>query len=246
MSSTTWTPHAVASEARPVGLCLWRAIEAQHIASTTRLVDNLGEQDLLEQILEQTKPNLPPNSQGLHYLLATPFRYPPSAHGSRFRSGNDSGVFYGADEQRTACAELGFWRWRFLIDSEGLGEIGPVAHTLFQVNVHANAVDLRKNPFLLQARRWSDPEDYTATQKLGQVARDANVFLLRYQSVRDPKKGACGAVLDPSGLAAPRRPVSEQTWFLTVTRSFSAWKREGEQFEFVWAKLVSNTGALRA
>ncbi|MSQ50931.1 MAG: RES domain-containing protein [Betaproteobacteria bacterium] len=231
MSSITWTPHAVASEARPAGLRLWRAVEAQHIASTIRLVDNLGEHDLLEQILEQTKPKLPPNTQGLHYLLATPFRYPPPERGSRFRSGYDPGVFYGADEQRTACAEFGFWRWRFLIDSEGLNELGPVAHTLFQVNVSAKGVDLRKKPFLRQARRWTDPEDYTATQKLGQVARDAKVFLLRYQSVRDPKKGACGALLDSSGFAAPRRPVSEQTWFLTVTRSFSAWKREGEQFE---------------
>jgi RES domain len=245
VSSTTWTPRAVASEAGPASLRLWRAVEAQHIASTTRLVDSLGEQDLLERILEETKPTLAPHTQTLHYLLATPFRYPPPERGSRFRAANDTGVFYGADEQRTACAELGFWRWRFLTDSEGLAALGPVPHTLFQVKIDAKAVDLRKQPFSGEARRWTDPDDYTATQRFGRVAREAGVGVIRYQSVRDPQKGGCGALLDPDGFAVPRRPVSEQTWFLTVTRSSSAWKRDGERFEFAWASAASDAGTRR-
>ena len=234
MSSTTWTPRAVASEAGRRSLQLWRAVEAQHIASTTRLVDSLDEQDLLEQILDQTKPALPLEAAGLHYLLATPFRYPPHAGGSRFRGANDPGVFYGADETRTACAELGFWRWRFVSDSDGLQELGPVSHTVFRVNIETIAIDLREKSFARHKTWWTAADNYGATQQLGRAARDAGVGMIRYQSVRDPQKGGCAALLTPAGFSAPRRPVAEQTWFLTVNRSSSAWQRDGDRFEFVW------------
>lgn len=234
MSSTTLTPRAVASEAKPCTLHLWRAVEAQHIASTTRLVDSLDEQALLEQILDRTKPVPPDEAAGLHYLLATPFRYPPLPQGSRFRAADDPGVFYGSEEPRTACAELGYWRWRFLMDSVDLTELGPVSHTVFRVKVEALTIDLREKPFSKQERRWTDLNDYAATQNIGRVARAASVGLIRYQSVRDPEKGGCGALLTPSGFAAPRRPVAEQTWFLTVNRTAAAWQRDGDRFEFVW------------
>ena len=235
MSSTTWTQRAVASEAARCRTELWRAVEAQHVASTTRLVDNLTEHEVLEDILEGTKPPRPAATAGLHDLLATPFRYPPSGSGSRFRAPTDPGVFYGADEQRTACAELGYWRWRFLTDSAGLEELGPVSHTVFRSRINARAVDLRRQPFSRHSGKWTDSDDYTATQTFARIARDARIELIRYQSVRDPQKGGCGALLDASGFAAPRRPVAEQTWFLTVTRTISAWQRGKEQFEFRWA-----------
>ena len=115
MSSSTWTPRAVASEAANCRIEPWRAVESQHIASTRRLVDSNAEQALLEDILEASKPRAPASAAGLDYLLATPFRYPPWGRGSRFRSAADPGVFYAADERRTACAELGYWRWRFVM-----------------------------------------------------------------------------------------------------------------------------------
>ena len=234
MSSTTWTPRAVASEAKRRARRLWRAVEAQHVASTTRLVDDLAEQALLEDILEQSKPALPDEARGLHYLLATPFRYPPPARGSRFRSAADPGVFYGARKQRTACAELGYWRWRFLRDSPALTHIGPLAQTVFQASVETAAVDLRQKPFSRDARDWTHAESYQATQAFARTAREARVGLILYQSVRDPEHGECGALLTPRGFAPPRRPLVEQTWFLTVTDSASAWQREGERYEFSW------------
>jgi hypothetical protein len=207
-------------------------VEAQHVASTTRLVDTLSEQALLEDILERTKPALD-ETKGLHYLLATPFRYPPTARGSRFRASADPGVFYGADEPRTACAELGYWRWRFLMDSEGLQQIGPVAHTLFLARAQGKGVDLRRKPFARDAAKWTHRTDYTSTQAFALAAREAGLALIRYRSVRDPKGGGCAAVLEPQAFS-PRRPLREQTWFLTVSRSLSAWKREDESFEFEW------------
>ena len=52
MSSPTWTPDALASEAKPWRGRGWRLVEAQHRVSTLKLVDDLSEQALLEELLE--------------------------------------------------------------------------------------------------------------------------------------------------------------------------------------------------
>ena len=111
MSSRTWTPRAVASEGAPLRHDLWRAVEAQHVVATMALVDTLDEQHALERILDAGKPAGPDDARRLHYLLFTPFRYAPPPGGSRFRGPNDTGVFYGADGVRPACAENGDWGW---------------------------------------------------------------------------------------------------------------------------------------
>ena len=231
MPSSTWTLHAVASKARPAAARLWRAVEAQHIAATLRLVDNLEEQRLLEDILEATKPAIPADAKKLHYLLFTPFRYPPQ-RGSRFRALDDAGVFYGADTVRTACAELGFWRWRFLSDSKGLASLGPAQQTLFQAGVKTLTIDLEKQPFGRDARLWQDPHDYRATQAFAKTAREAGVGLIRYHSVRDPQPGRCGAVLRPDAFSSRNPTAPTQTWLLTVTKEFAVWQRDREAFEF--------------
>ncbi len=66
MSSTTWTPAAVASEGRHWQGQLWRAVEAQHRVSTLRLVDTLAEQAQLEALLETSKPTLPAAAKPRH------------------------------------------------------------------------------------------------------------------------------------------------------------------------------------
>lgn len=191
---------------------------------------------MLEKLLDESKPEMPAATAGLDYLLATPFRYPPSwPGGSRFRSAADPGVFYAADERRTACAELGYWRWRFLMDSSALATsaLGPVPHTLFRVRIAASAIDLRAKPFSRDAKAWTHRSNYGPTQAFAAVVRRTPVTAIRYESVRDPDKGGCVAVLEPRAFSA-RRPISYQTWFLTVTPTASAWQRDGETFEFRW------------
>lgn len=201
-----------------------------------RLVDTLAEQALLEQLLETSKPPLPAEAEGRHYLLATPFRYPPRhPGGSRFRAPTDPGVFYGADAPRTACAELGYWRWRFLMDSPALASLAPVPHTLFECRVAGSTIDLRARAFLPQAERWTSRDDYSHCQRMGRVARAAQVEVIRYRSVRDPQGGGCAAVLTPAVFTSP--PQSEQSWHLSVTRTRVTWQRDSvlhsEGFEFV-------------
>lgn len=235
MSSNTWTPAALASEARRWRGRLWRAVEAQHRAATIRLVDTLDEQAQLERLLDASKPPVPAPAASLHFLLATPFRYPPRhPGGSRFRSPLDPGVFYGASEIRTACAELGYWRWRFLTDSPALPALAPVPHTLFCCRIDGTAIDLRAAPLVRDAALWTSPDDYRHCQHLGVQARAAGIAAIRYRSVRDPRGGACAAVLTPAAFASP--PEAEQSWHLVVTRSRVTWQRDsllhGGGFEF--------------
>jgi hypothetical protein len=110
-----------------------------------------------------------------------------------------------------------------------------VPHTLFKVKADTTAIDLRDKPFAAQSRRWAAPDNYKATQQLAQAARTAGVGMIRYQSVRDPDKGGCAALLTPEAFASPRKPLDKQTWQLTVTRKFSTWQRDEENFEFAWA-----------
>lgn len=224
MSSTTWTPTEVASSAIPFRGTIWRAVEAQHQVSTLALVDTLDEQKVLERLLEESKPALLPECAGLHWLLSTPFRYHPLRTGSRFRAVTDAGVFYGADEIRTTCAELGYWRWRFLMDSS-LSHIEPKAQTVFSVSVRGRCVDLRRPPYDTKRRLWCDARSYTACQAFARLVREADIPTLRYESVRDPEHGACLAVLDPRAFD-DTAPVAQQTWFLSVKRDRVLWTRE--------------------
>jgi hypothetical protein len=161
------------------------------------LVDTLEEQAVLEAVLDAGKPVVPLDARHLHYLIYTPFRYPPAAEGSRFRGPQDIGVFYGAEAIRTACAELGFWRWRFLQDSPALPRIDARAQTLFQVSVKTDGVALDTPPFVDDGARWTDPNQHDECQAFGRTAREAAIGLIRYTSARDPVHGACAAILTP-------------------------------------------------
>jgi hypothetical protein len=222
---TTWTRDAVASSAFDKSLEIWRAVEAQHVISTMRLVDTPEEQRRLEAILDEAKPHVTKPLKGLHYLLAAPFRYRPVPPGSRFRAPDDPGVFYGAMEIRTVCAEMAWWRWKgFLLDSPALSELPPVAFTIFPVAVSDRAVDLRLAPFDVDHATWAHRSDYTGTQAFGRIARDADIGLLLYESVRDPEHATNVAVMQPRAF---RRfsTTRGQTWTLLVNHARANWVR---------------------
>jgi hypothetical protein len=207
-------------------------VEAQHTASTMKIVDNDEEQDMLETLLESSKPTQPTGALSLDYLLATPFRYYPLRSGSRFRAVTDPGVFYGAESVRTASAELGFWRWKFLKDAVDLEKLEPVAHTAFSAEVSTQLVDLRQAPFSAEAAAWLHPTDYSATQAFAKAARVANVGGIQYQSVRDPKPAWCMALLTPQAFAKPKPRPLMQTWWLAVHQDAVTWRRANESMTF--------------
>lgn len=207
-------------------------VEAQHIASTMKIVDSKAEQDVLESLLEGSKPPLPAGIEDLDYLLATPFRYDPRRQGSRFRAVTDPGVYYGAESVRTAGAELGYWRWRFLKDAVDLDRIEPVAHTAFSVDIDTTAIDLRRPPFDEGITVWKHPADYSGTQAFACVGREAGIGAIVYESVRDPEAAWCLALLQPSGFAMKRPHPEVQTWWLAVKPSEVIWRRDHESMTF--------------
>ncbi|MCP5265596.1 MAG: RES family NAD+ phosphorylase [Burkholderiaceae bacterium] len=213
-------------------------VEAQHVASTMKLVDDRDEQDLLESLLESSKPALASGTERLDYLLATPFRYPARHGGSRFRGATDPGVFYGAESVHTAAAELGYWRWRFLRDAVDLDRLAPVAHTAFRADIATEVVDLREPPLSADAAAWRHPDDYSATQAFARVAREAGLGGIVYGSVRDPRPGWCLALLTPAGFARTKPQPRMQTWFLAVSAEDVTWRREGASMRFEMSRWV--------
>jgi hypothetical protein len=213
-----WTPGALASEVRPWAGPVWRVVEGQAQISTMKLVDNLVEQALLESIIERTKPAYPPACAGLHYLLATPFRYWPYPNGSRFRRAEqEDGCFYGADGVETAIAELAFYRWLFFAEAPGVKlPRNALHHTAFTVQARTDAsLDLSLPPLDHDAALWTDPTDYTPCQNLADSARAAGIAVIRYRSVRDPKQGMNLALLSP-GVFTAKAPDAAQSWRLFV------------------------------
>ena len=217
-----WNERWFADAVRPRTRLLWRGVEAQHQVATMALVDTLPEQRVLEELLEESKPAPPPTAVGLHYLLATPFRYrAPIA--SRFRRAQDAGLWYGADELHTACAEVAYWKWRFLMDSDGLsGDALLTTHTFFQARVRGRCVDLDAPPWNAHRRAWRHGSDYSACQALAVAARAHDVAWIRYASAR-VDHGHCGAVLRPQALSLPD-PTPRQTWTCRTSR-VGAWLR---------------------
>lgn len=217
MSSPIWTPDALSSEVRRYDGGCWRLVEPQHLVSTLKLVDTLAEQELLEELIETTKPAIPPECRHLHYLLSTPFRYDaPYPRGSRFRrAGRTPGVFYAAEQPATAVAETVFHRLLFFAESPETPWPNDAAeHTAFQALVGTDrTIDLTLPPFDAKHHSWTHPTDYTATQALADAARATDIAILRYRSVRDPEGGTNLAVLRCAAFAAPE-PSAHRTWRL--------------------------------
>ena len=207
-------------------------VESQHIAAIMKMVDTRNEQDLLESLLESSEPPQPSSTAGLDALLATPFRYHPKRGGSRFRAVTDPGVFYGAESVRTAGAELGYWRWKFLKDAVDLERLEPVVHTAFRVEVATPVVDLQRPPFDTDASVWQHPTDYGPTQQLARVVGEANVGGILYRSVRDPLPSWCLALLTPTGFAKPQPHAERQTWYLAVSPHEVTLRRDTESMQF--------------
>src|SRR5262249_27617586 len=115
MSASIWTQCGVISNLRSFRAKPWRVVEAQHVASTLKLVGSVEEQRLLEEVIDRRKPPLPKElvRPRFQYLLFTPFRYPPLPHGSRFGTREEPGIWYGADSLRAVFAEKAYYRFVF-------------------------------------------------------------------------------------------------------------------------------------
>jgi hypothetical protein len=241
MSSDIWTRCGGSSEIGTLATDPWRIVEAQHQIATRKLVSSDEAQALLEEILERYKPPLA-EGERLHYLLFTPFRYPPLPHGSRFGTRQERGTWYGAEELRTAFAEVAYYRLLFLDGTDA--DLAPLATDLTAYHVPVRTprgVDLTATPFSVFRSSLASKTSYAATQPLGAAMRDAGVEAFRYWSARDVAGGVNVGVFSPRAFGS-RKPRGLQTWRSVATRTVVEFSRrdyfERGAFHFVRAQFL--------
>lgn len=218
MSSSIWMQCAGDSELRPLRMVAWRVVESQHEVSTRKLVRSAAEQELLEELIDRVKPPVSVGAR-LHYLLFTPFRYPPLRHGSRFGTRQEGGIWYGSEQQRTAFAEVAYYRLLFLEGTRAVLEPLSTALTSFTVRLRSlRAIDLTAAPFTMHAQAIASPVSYQSSQALGHAMREAHVELFRFPSARDATGGTNVGAFSPA-VFHQATPQHFERWHCTATRN---------------------------
>lgn len=192
----------------------WRIVETQEITSTRKLVDSLDEQDILEELIESTKPLLSSQFFDLHTLLFTPFRYPPLKYGSRFGNRFEHSLWYGSLKLDTAMAEKAYYQFNFLRGSTADFGIVQIPLSAFSSQIKtAQGIKLAQPPFAKYSQLISAPDSYEVSQVLGASMRQAKIEAFNYLSARDPNKGINIALFTPRAFSR-KEPNAEslQSW----------------------------------
>ncbi|MGH7283208.1 MAG: RES family NAD+ phosphorylase [Polyangiaceae bacterium] len=219
MSRSIWTQCAAKFSFRALAFDAWRVVESQHITSTRKLVDSDSEQALLEELVDRVKPPAPAGKKfaSLHYLLFTPFRHPPLRHGSRFGTVTEPGIWYGSKDERTAFAEVAYYRLLFLDGTKADIEPITVELTAFAAAVATKkGADLTRLPFLHYKRALTSKTSYDATHVVGHDMREAGVEVFLFTSARAPGDGVNVGLFAPA--FAKKSPKNVETWICTAAR----------------------------
>lgn len=198
----------------PFGDDFFRIVESQQQIATSRIVDDLDEQAILESLLEHSKPPQNHNTRHLHYLLATPFRYPPLKHGSRFAQQHEYSLLYGSKVVDTLLAEAGYYRFVFWLGMATPPRSGQfiTEHTVFSARYYTDrGVQLQNPPFSHYTTQISNPAAYSVPQALGTAMRKAHVEAIEYISARDKQKGINIALFTPDALCV-NEPLFAEQW----------------------------------
>jgi hypothetical protein len=218
------------AQIKPLRGRLVRLVESQAQVATLQLVDTLAEQALLEELLETSKPPLPRNAEPLHYLLKTPFRYPPLRWGSRFGSVHEPSLFYGALRIETAMAEAAYYRfllWDGMLNPPPSGRILS-EHCTFEARYQVErGIQLQSAPFASFQPQLCHASAYQDTQALGAAMREAGVQAFEYRSARCPLGGNNVALFVPEALAE-KRPRNLLSWLGETTAEYVAFKSAQE------------------
>ena len=226
---TIWEACHGAGQIRRVAGTLHRLVESQEQVATLGYVDTLEEQALLEAMLDEVKPPYRAGTEGLHYLLKTPFRYPPLPWGSRFGRVHEPGIFYGACGTDATLAEAAYYRFvfRYSMDAAPPKAVIRSEHTLFSALYRtARGVKLHEAPFERFAATITHPKDYAQTQLLGTAMREAGVEAFEYPSARDPRHGVCVGLFSSAAFTEPM-PRETTRWLCEAGEREVAFKQLG-------------------
>jgi hypothetical protein len=209
---------------------LYRQVESQEQVATLGYVDTLAEQAVLEELLDGVKPPPPQGYEHLHYLLYTPFRYPPLAWGSRFGKAHEPSLFYGGCSYEATLAESAFYRLLHLTSMDGKAPKNSMRseHTVFSVGFASDlGVKLQNPPFDTCRDQLVHPQEYTVTQKLGADMRDNGIQVFEYTSARSLKEATCVALYTPAPFIESR-PASMEQWLCETSLEGVAFKKAGD------------------
>ncbi len=220
MSLITWMPDELRSEIHSWSGKAWRFVEPFHLIATNKIV-NPEFQSELEELIDEYKPRIPIECEGLNFQLYTPFRYFPTPRGSRFRSPKQvEGVWYGAEHETTALSEVVYHRLMTLNHSTKISfPKGPIYFTSYTANISTNRmIDLTSGKMLKYSEQWMDKTKYDFCQEFANEVRKIQVELIRYSSVRDLEHRANLAVLSCKAFATPQ-PLDQHTWRVYLNRN---------------------------
>jgi len=223
----------------------WRIVESQEQAATRAVTGSADEQARLEGLLDENKPSYLPGSEHLHWLLKTPFRYPPLRHGSRFGRMTDPGVLYCARELETAMTESAVYLWLFRAALEDVGSLAVIRYdrTAIQFELDgASTVDLTTAALSAFHGRISDPGSYADSQALAATLRTEEVDLILFGSARRAGGVNC-AVLSPAALVPDQTP-SQTHWHVQLDEQACWWGRAGQTGFEVTCEEVSVAGRI--
>ncbi len=195
-----------------------RVVESQQQVATMSLVDTHEEQELLEQLLEENKPKIIPQEK--HYLITTPFRYPPLLYGSRFGEKHFPGIFYASEKIETCFSECAYYRFLFIEGMENFPESKKIntQHITFWVTINtANAIKLQNYPFT-QYQEITSPNNYTNSQQLGTDMRESGIEAFSFVSARDHAKGINFGVFNQNAIISTT-PYRINHWQCTTSQN---------------------------
>ena len=212
---------------RPIHGTLYRLVESQEQIATRQLLDTLEEQALLEEMLDAVKPPYPENMAHLHYLLKSPFRYPPLKWGSRFGRTFEPSLFYGGCSVEVTLVESAYYRFIFWhsMQAPPPKSIMRSVHTLFSVDYKTQkGVQLQYAPFDQYHDALRHPSNYSFAQSLGTVMRSLHVEVFEYCSARtnqelktnEKKQGICVGLFAADAFCS-NQPKERQQWFCDMS-----------------------------
>lgn len=219
-----WSPLLDSAGVNPISGQLLRIVESQEQVATIGIVDTLDEQALLEEMLEGSKP---PVTDDLHYLLSTPFRYPPLPWGSRFGTRFEPSIFYGSLSIEPLLSETAYYRFTYLIGMETPPpKTITTQHTIFEVGYKTKyGVSLQHNPFTVHKDILTDPASYSATQQLGSEMRKRGIEAFENTSARAPNHGVNVGLFSPTALANSK-PASQTQWLCQLSKTSVSFTQE--------------------
>lgn len=215
------------SHIKPISEEPWRVVEAQHVLSSRDLVDTTEEHDILEGLLEESKPSI---LKEKNYLIFTPFRYPPLKYGSRFGHLFEPSLWYGSLDIETAFAEVAYYQLLFQKNTNADLDYVETSLTAFNTLLKTpRGIDLTTEPFNQHSNEISAKNSYHISQELGRCMREEKVHAFLFFSARGIQESKNIAAFTPDVFCKKNNQYifNQQTWKCIANKQVVEFTRMG-------------------